>query len=286
MPATEGTLTTPNSRWPSNESPGGAELLKLKTSASANFLLPGLGIHEIVAQVSAAGFHALEFQWLGPADAEQFVSAIENSSLEVALINFDVSDFVGGGAGWSGVPGRKAEFEAALEQAFHNARVLGAKVAHLGPCRVPNGVHRKNCVAQMVENARRALDRFSPLPTRLSIEALNRTEFPDVLIGSPDEALEVIEAVGDPRLVLQYDIYHGARDGRNVPRDLESLLGRVGHLQFADCPGRHEPGTGEVDFAECFAILRSLGYEGYVGAEYKPSKEFSNSLGWMALLGS
>lgn len=259
---------------------------RLKASASANFLLPNLGIEAVVSQLSQAGFEALEFQWLGPTDAERFLPAIANSPLQVALINFDVSDFIAGGPGWSGVPGREPEFAAALEQAFHNARLLGAKVAHLGPCRVPDGVQRKSCIAQLIDNTRRSLDRFSSLPTRLSIEALNRREFPDVLIGSPEEALEVIEAVDDSRLVFQYDIYHGARDGRNVPLDLQSLLGRIGHVQFADCPGRHEPGTGEVDFPECFAILRASGYQGYVGAEYKPSKEFKDSLEWMALLRS
>lgn len=258
----------------------------LKASASATFLFPGASIEHIVIQATESGFDAVEFQFLSPGEAEKFAPVIAASALEVALINFEVDDFVRGGAGFSGVPGRKAEFESALGNAFRNAELLSPRIVNIGPSRIPANVSRNSCVRQLTDNLRRTLGRLSPLPTQLAIEALNRTEYPDVLIGSPEEALEVIELVGDSRLVLQYDIYHGARDGRNVVRDLEVIMARLGHVQFADCPGRAEPGTGNVDFAACFATLRSLGYKGFVGAEYKPSTMFSESLGWMALLES
>ena len=260
--------------------------MKLKASASVNFLFPGVGIEQVVTRASEAGFTALEFQMLGPSDADRFARVIEASSLEVALINFDVTHFVQGGAGHSGVPGRTEEFESALKSAFHNARLLNPAVMHIGPSRIPEGVRRDHCMAQLADNLRRAVDRFSPISTRLSVEALNRKEFPDILIGSPEEALEVIDSVGDPRLVFQYDIYHAARDGRDILLDLKTHIAKIGHVQFADCPGRHEPGTGTVDFPEIFTTLRSLGYDGYVGAEYKPAEDFRNSLAWMPLLGS
>lgn len=256
----------------------------LKASASANFLFPGAGIDHIVAQAAGSGFDAVEFQFLYPGEAEKFAPVIAASPLEVALINFDAEDFARGGGGFSGVPGREKDFEAALGIAFRNAQLLSPRIANIGPSRIPAGVSRNSCVRQLADNLRRALDRLSVLRTRVAIEALNRAEYPDVLIGSPEEAMEVIEAVGDNRLVLQYDMYHGARDGRNIARDLEVFMSSLGHVQFADCPGRAEPGTGTVDFVNCFATLRTVGYSGFVGAEYRPSTNFSDSLGWMALL--
>ena len=258
--------------------------VRLKASASVNFLFPGASAKQVVDGASRSGFDALEFQILAPTDAERFAPVIEKSSLTVSLVNFDVMHFVQGGAGHSGVPGRTEEFEVALNHAFHTARLLNPGVMHIGPSRIPEGMRRDHCVAQLADNLRRALDRFASISTRLSVEALNRVEFPDVLIGSPEEAMEVIESVGDPRLVLQYDIYHASRDGRDILRDLNTYIGRIGHVQFADCPGRHEPGTGSTDFRSIFATLRSLEYRGFIGAEYKPSGEFEESLEWMTYL--
>lgn len=260
--------------------------MKLKASASANFLFPGADIAQVLSQASEAGFDALEFQFLQPSDAERIAQGLEMTSLPVALINFDVGDFIHGGAGLSGVPGRADDFKGALGRALHNAQLLGPSIAHIGPCRVPAGANRERCILQLVDNLHRALDEFSPLATRLSMEALNRSEFPDVLIGSPEEAMEVIESVDDSRLVLQYDIYHAARDGRDILQDLKTYMKKIGHVQFADCPGRHEPGTGLVDFEACFGALRCLQYSGFVGAEYKPSRDFNQTLWWMPLLGS
>lgn len=260
--------------------------MKLKASASVNFLFPGASAEQVVEEASRSGFNALEFQILGPSEAERFAPVIEASSLAVSLVNFDVMHFVQGGAGYSGVPGRAEEFEVALNNAFHTARLLNPGFMHIGPSRIPDGVRRDHCVAQLADNLRRALDRFAPISTRLSVEALNRVEFPDVLIGSPEEAMEIIESVGDSRLVFQYDIYHAARDSRDIQRDLNTFLDRIGHVQFADCPGRHEPGTGNTDFRSIFATLRSLGYGGFVGAEYKPSGNLEDSLAWMKYLGN
>ncbi len=260
--------------------------MKLRTSASTTFLFRDVALYDVVSQALQAGFDALELQLLGPGDAEQLMPHAAAAEMEVALINFGVGDLFSNGPGLSGVPGRVVEFKAALDDAFENARVLEAKVVHVGPSRVPVGIHRDDCIAQLVDNIRRALDKFESLGASLSIEALNEQDFPGVLIGSPDQALEVIEMVGTggARLGVQYDIYHACMDNRNILHDLRTLLPQIIHVQFADCPGRHEPGTGQVNFGDCFELLRSLEYQGYVGAEYIPSQHVSATLDWMKLL--
>lgn len=258
--------------------------MRLPVSASANFLFRGREIRDVVAGALQAGFSALEFQFLAAGEARRFAPFIEAAGLEVALINLGIGDFVSKGPGHSGIPGRETEFIAALDEAFENAKALRAKVVNIGPARIPADETRERCLAQLIRNVRRALDRFSALDVKLSLEALNCRDFPGLLIASPDHALEVIDTIADKRLVLQYDFYHAAMDQRDIQRDLRNAIAHIGHVQIADAPGRHEPGTGHIDFKTCFASLRSLNYSGYVGAEYEPSRPVSETTHWMALL--
>jgi hydroxypyruvate isomerase len=231
--------------------------------------------------LAAAGFDAVEFQRLRPGDADMHAPHLRRVGLAVALVNLDVGDFAAGGPGIAGAPARADEFAAALKEGYRNALALGARIANVGPARVLPDMEREACLAQLRDNLLRARDLLSPHGIAVSIEALNSRDYPDLLIRNPDEAWEFIERLDDPSVVLQYDIYHAAIDGRDVNADLARFATRLGHVQFADAPGRHQPGTGCLALEEHFSKLASCGYQGFVGAEYFPSSTYDASLDWL-----
>lgn len=259
-------------------------MTKLRASASATMLYRDVPEADIAAQAAAAGFAALEFQQINGALAAAMAPRLDTAGIEVALINLDVGDLTEGGPGLSAVPGRSAEFDEALGAGIDIARLLRPTIVHLGPSRVPNGRSRGECLSALTDNIRRAIDGLAPLDVQISIEVLNMRDFPGLVLETPERAIELIDRIGSPHLRLQYDFYHGARDGRDILTDLHAMLPYIAHIQFADCPGRHEPGSGETDFAAIFALLRGLRYSGLVGAEYMPTRPVEETLGWMALL--
>jgi hydroxypyruvate isomerase len=113
-------------------------------------------------------------------------------------------------------------------------------------------------------------------------EAINPLDMPGFLVNTPEHLLALIEAVSHPNFAAQLDLYHMARQGLDVPQAIAALAGHIGHVQFADCPGRQQPGTGTVDFASALQALKTVGYSGWLAAEYRPSASTQASLGWLA----
>jgi hydroxypyruvate isomerase len=118
------------------------------------------------------------------------------------------------------------------------------------------------------------------------IEALNPIEFPHYLMQTTAQAAELVRLVDDPRVMLQYDVYHAQMAEGNLIDTITKHFGEIGHIQISDVPGRHEPGTGEIRYPAVFDVLKGLGYDGYVGLEYRPSGDTVSALAWMAELGN
>ncbi len=114
------------------------------------------------------------------------------------------------------------------------------------------------------------------------LEALNSWETPGYILTSTADSLALIESIGAPNLALQYDIYHMQRMEGNICATIAAHAGRIGHIQFADSPGRGQPGTGELRFPFIFQAIEESGYAGYVGAEYLPAGSLEESLGWIS----
>ena len=133
-----------------------------------------------------------------------------------------------------------------------------------------------------MENLRFAAGALNAAGLELLMEPVNTHDVPGFFVSQSAQALSVIAAVAAPNLKLQYDLYHAQMMGEDLARTLQSALPGIGHLQVADAPGRHEPGTGEMDYTFLFKYLDRLGYDGWVGAEYKPSTTTSAGLGWLA----
>jgi hydroxypyruvate isomerase len=245
-----------------------------------------LPILERFAAARAAGFDGVEIQALEEGDSAAMAEAARAAGATVVLVNVDMGDFRAGGPGLSGVPGREEAFRNAVGRTLDAARVLGAGLIHLGPSRIPPESNRAACFEVYRRNIEMAVAAAAGHPARLLIEPLNVIDSPTILLADFSEATELIRAVGSERLGLQFDIYHAAMNGVDVLRTFHDTLPSIGHIQFSDAPGRHEPGTGRIEFAAIFTAIAASSYSGWAGAEYFPATTTAASFGWLEPLGA
>ncbi len=251
-------------------------------AANISMLFADRPFVERFAAARAAGFGAVEMQYPYAEPADRLAAAADAAGVAVALINAPMGDMMQGGPGLACVPGREAAFATALDQAAAYARALRPARINVLAGRQPEGVARAACLRTLADNLRRAADALSPLGVGVVTEAINDRDNAAFLLHTREDVFEVLELAGDPRLRMQYDFYHMHIMDDDYARTLANHAGRIGHMQFADAPGRHEPGTGEIDFAAVFDAIDRSGYDGWVGAEYRPSGATEATLGWLA----
>jgi hydroxypyruvate isomerase len=226
-----------------------------------------------------AGFGGVEIQRLDEGNPKQMAAAARDAGVEVVLINVDVGDYAEGGLGLSGVPGREKQFMDAVYQTLDIAEELGRPLVHVGPSRVPPDGFHGVCLATYYNNVADAAEAAKIRGVRLTIEAMNRVEAPAALFNDVADVALFIRQRLLGFVGLQYDFYHVGMNGQDGMALFPQYLDLVEHVQFADFPGRHEPGTGRLDFD---ALLSSLeGYTGWVGAEYRPTRPTEETLGWL-----
>ena len=254
----------------------------MRWSTSVSMMFREHPLPQRLVAAREAGFDGVEIQFLAEAPPEQWAAARELAGIEVALVNVDMGDFLGNGAGLSGVPGREAAFHAAARQTLAMARALRCQHVHVGPSRVPEGVSRDDCVETFVANLQALLPVADEHGVRLLVEPLNRVESPTVLFADVNEAARLIRERFGGRVGLQFDVYHVAMSGVDPAQALPQVSAEVAHVQFSDVPGRKPPGAGTVDFERFLRTLKSSGYEGWCGAEYLAPSGAAATLGWLA----
>ena len=234
-----------------------------------------------IAAAADCGFAGFEVQFPYDLPIDDWVAAKEKAKLGVSVVNLPAGDFTQGGPGLAAVPGREGQFRAAVAEARLYAEALEPRCVNLLAGIAPEKLGLDACRATLIENTRYAAEAFAPLGVRVVVEAINTNDRPGFFLASSAAALDLIYAVGHPNLGLQYDLYHMHIMEGALIETLTRLIGRIGHIQFADAPGRHEPGTGDIDFAAAFATIDALGYDGWVAAEYVPSKRTEETLHWL-----
>ncbi|VCU71129.1 Hydroxypyruvate isomerase [Pigmentiphaga humi] len=253
----------------------------LRFSANLSMLFTEVPELERPAAARRAGFDAVEVQFPYDHDAAAWQRALQEAGVELALCNVPAGDLMAGGQGLAGVPGREAEYREAVRQAAEVARVLRPRTINvLAGC--PDPQHeRERCLDTLAANLAHTADVMGELAIGVVTEAVNTVDRPGYLIDTSRAAFELIDRVGRANLRLQYDIYHMQVMEGDLIRTLRSHCARIGHIQFADNPGRHEPGTGEIHFAKVFEAIAAMPYDGFVGAEYVPSGRTEDTLGWL-----
>ena len=239
---------------------------------------PFLDRFELAAQ---AGFRAVEFLFPYAFDAQQIKGRLAANGLRLVLHNFPAGDWDAGERGVACHPDRVAEFRAGVARAISYAKVLGVDQLNVLAGKAPAGVADGMLRDTFVGNLRFAAAALKDEGLRLLIEPINTFDIPGFWLNRTQQALAILDEVGADNAFLQYDIYHAQRSEGELAATLEKHLARIGHVQLADNPGRHEPGTGEINYDLLFAHLDRIGYGGWVGCEYKPATTTAAGLGWL-----
>jgi hydroxypyruvate isomerase len=249
-------------------------------SANLNFLFTEVPFLDRFAAAARAGFAAVEFPDPYSYPREEIAARLREHQLACVLFNMPMGDRDQGERGIACLPDRAAEFRDGVARAIDHARALGCPRINCMAGRLPAGADPALARATLVTNARFAARELARAGLTLCLEALSTLECPGFFLTGTQQAVDVVRDVGESNVRLQYDCYHMHVMEGDVPAALTRLLPIIGHIQFADAPGRHEPGTGELRYDEIFALLDRLGYDGWVGAEYSPSRPTPLTLGW------
>lgn len=235
---------------------------------------------ERFAAAADAGFGAVEFLFPYEQTAAEVRDALRDANLEVVLFNLPAGDWAAGERGIASLPDRVEEFREGVEQALEYAAALDCpRLNCLAGLHAP-GVDRAAQWGTLVENVRHAGERVAAAGRTLVVEPVNDKDVAGFFLPTTIDAIRLLDEVGDARVRLQFDVYHVQRMEGDVTPRLRALLDRIDHVQIADNPGRHQPGTGELDFGFLFDELDRLGYPGHVGLEYVPEPDTLGSLAW------
>ncbi|MGD9713807.1 MAG: hydroxypyruvate isomerase family protein, partial [Thermomicrobiales bacterium] len=239
-----------------------------------------------IRRAAHAGFEAVEILVPYDEDIDRIEADLERYAVELVNFNLPLGNVSAGDRGFANDPRRVREFEAGVTNALDLAERLNCK--------------RVNCIAGLMlpdvpvhdqwetlkRNLSYAAEKAGERGVRQLVEPLNTFDNPGYIICSPHRAFSLIEEVGHPNLMVEYDLYHAQRMEGNLSATIRDHIGQIGHVQIADNPGRHEPGTGEINFPFVFRVLDEAGYDGWVSLEYKPSGATEDSLSWMLSQGS
>ncbi len=236
------------------------------------------------ARAAAAGFAAVEFLFPYPYAVGDLRAALDRHRLSLVLHNLPAGDWDAGERGIACLPGRTEEFRAGVETAIRYAQALGVPRLNCLVGKTPSGEDPARIHATLVDNVRYAANALDAAGLQLLVEAINPFDIPGFHLTTTAQVLALLDEVGSPNVRVQYDIYHAQRTEGELAGTLSRHLARIGHVQLADNPGRHEPGTGEINYPFLFAHLDRIGYDGYIGCEYKPAGVTEAGLGWMTAL--
>lgn len=251
-----------------------------KFAANLTMLFTEAPFLDRFALAAQAGFEAVEFLFPYDFASAEIRARLDAHGLKLVLHNLPAGNWAAGERGITCHPGRVAEFRAGVARAVEVGSALGVRqlncLVGIAPACAPDALLRQT----VVENLRFAAGELKAAGLKLLIEPINTCDIPGFWLSRTDQAAALIDDVGADNLFIQYDIYHAQRMEGELAGTLRRHLPRIGHIQLADNPGRHEPGTGEIHWPFLFAELDRLGYTGWIGCEYKPASTTAAGLGW------
>lgn len=228
-----------------------------------------------------AGFSAVEYLFPYAYEAKELAARLASNGLQQVLFNVPPGNWEKGERGMAILPGREDEFKQSLDQALSYAATLSCPRVHIMSGVVPAGIERARCEATLLTNLQFATQAAASAGVTLVLEPLNTINFPGYFLTSVPQAKGLIEAVGAANLKIQFDIYHQQMAHGAIAATLRGHFPQVGHVQIAGVPNRHEPDEGqEINTRYLFGVLDELGYDGWVGCEYRPRAGTLAGLGW------
>ncbi len=236
---------------------------------------------ERFAAAARDGFEAVEFLFPYEHRAAEVAAVLRAAGVQQVLFNAPPGDATAGEKGIASLPGREREFDRGLDDAIAYAQALECPRVHLMAGLLANPSQRERQRAVYLANLRHAARRFAAHGLTALIEPINTRDVPGYLLNTQADARAIIAEVGEPNLKVQMDLYHCQIVEGDVAMKIRQYLAGVGHIQIAGVPERHEPDIGELNYPHLFALIDELGYQGWIGCEYRPRAGTSEGLGWL-----
>jgi len=251
-----------------------------KFAANLTMLFNELGFLERFGAAAKCGFEAVEYLFPYDYDKSALRARLAAHGLKQVLHNLPAGNWAAGERGIACLPDRIGEFDAGVDRAIEYATALGCTrlncLAGIKPAAVDADVARKT----FVRNLQSAAPRLKDAGITLLIEPINTRDVPGFFLSSTSHAIEIIRAAGSDNLFVQFDMYHMHMMGEDLAQTIRDHGAHIRHMQLADAPGRHEPGTGVIDYPSLFTLIDRVGYTGWIGCEYNPLTSTEDSLTW------
>jgi hydroxypyruvate isomerase len=252
-----------------------------KLAANVSMMFTEIDFLDRFAAAKKHGFKGVEFLFPYAYPKEQVAEKLRQNGLTLALHNMPPGNWDKGERGLACLPDRVSEFRDGVGTAIDYAKTLGNKLIHCMAGLVPQGVPAEKLRDTYIENVRFAADRAKEAGLTVVLEAINTRDIPGFYLNYSRQAFELIDAIQRDNVAFQYDIYHMQIMEGDLARTIEANLPRIAHMQLADNPGRNEPGTGEINYKFLFGHIDRIGYQGWIGCEYKPKGSTEAGLGWL-----
>ncbi len=227
-----------------------------------------------------AGFEAVEFLFPYAYSAVEIKQRLDANRLKLVLHNLPAGDWDAGERGIACHPTRESEFRDGVARAIEYATTLRVGQLNCLAGKAPAGAADDALRQTFIRNLRYAAAEFAKAALELLIEPINTSDIPGFYLNRTAQAVSILDEVRADNAFVQYDIYHAQRMEGELAATVQKYLPRIAHLQLADNPGRNEPGSGEINYPFLFAHLDRIGYEGWIGCEYKPATTTEAGLGW------
>ena len=229
-----------------------------------------------------AGFTAVEYLFPYDYDKDELAEALQTNRLQQVLHNLPAGNWSEGERGIGCHPDRVGEFQDGVGEAIEYATRLGCRQVNCLAGLAPKSVAPERVRTTFVTNLKFAALKLKEHGIRLLIEPINTRDMPGFYLSHTAQAIDIIREVGSDNLFVQYDIYHMQVMEGDLAATIERHLPRIAHMQLADNPGRHEPGTGEINYAFLLPFIDQIGYTGWIGCEYKPAATTAEGLSWLS----
>ena len=253
-----------------------------KFSANLSMMFTEVDFLDRFAKAAGNDFTAVEYMFPYDWPAEQLQELLQQNNLQQVLFNLPVDEWAEGVRGIACIPGREQEFQENVSRGLAYAKTLQCPRVNCLAGLTPEGGEADQVRATLVHNLRFAADEFAKEDITLLVEALNSRDIPGFHLVGSKETVDLISEVDRANVKFQYDIYHMQRMEGELIGTINELNQSIGHIQLADNPGRHEPGSGEINFANLFKAIDGSGYDGWVGCEYIPAVTTEAGLGWLS----
>ncbi len=252
-----------------------------KFAANLSMMFNEVPFPERFAVAAKAGFKAVEFLFPYDYAPAEVAAWLQEYGLKNALFNMPPGDFAGGERGIASLPGREAEFREGVAKAVEYALALGTPTVHCMAGLFPAGADRARHRALYIENVRFAAQEMAKHGRILVIEPINPRDIPGYFLNTQAEGHAICKEIGLPNLKVQMDFYHCQIVEGDLTMTFKKYFAGIGHVQIASVPARHEPDEGEVNYRHIFKLLDEMGYDGYVGCEYRPRGRTEDGLVWL-----